>query len=52
MYDVKVLSDKAESVIATVLSAIASPPHASYVVRIKVGVLFILESVNFYVYSC
>jgi hypothetical protein len=32
VYDVKVLADKAEQVIATVLSAIASPPSATYVV--------------------
>jgi len=33
VYDVKVLADKAEPVIATVLSAIASPPHASYILE-------------------
>lgn len=47
VYNVRVLPDKAEAAIEAVVSAIASPPHAAYVVssfRVVVVVIPILQS--------
>lgn len=37
VYDVAVLADKADQAVGAVLTAIASPPHANYVVSTSVS---------------